>query len=119
MGVFYSSLGLILFLRERLQVGKKCPLDPAQKAPLERRHADGAGSAIVCERDKRAVRSLFLRHLRDNGYSEARADHGENTAELSALKDHVRRHPRAFAGFHGGLAKTVVFAQQEKRLVAQ
>src|SRR5262249_14735329 len=116
-GALYAALAVLL--REGLEMGEKGALDTAEIASLERGDADGAGGAVVGDDHKGAVGALLLGHLRHNGNAEPGADHGEDAAELSAFEDDVRRDAGALTDFNGGLAKTVVFAQQEKRLVAQ
>ena len=81
--------------------------------------ADGANGLVIGDADIAAWRFFLDGHLRNDGNAHARADHAEETAELSAFKNDLRMEACAVAGSNGGIAETVAVAQEKERFGAK
>ena len=66
---------------------EKFDLQARRRFPLQ---CNGPNGARVGKRDEAAARPLLDGHLRNDRNSEARANHAENAAELTALENYLR-----------------------------
>src|ERR1700749_1025077 len=94
-------------------------LHAVEEMSLERGCADGTRRFLISDENKRAVRALLQRHLRNNGNAQPRAYHSQYAAELATFKNYLWQHAGALTDFNRRLAKTVIIPQQQERLITQ
>src|SRR5215471_17409208 len=102
-----------------LQVSQKCPLHSGQEMTFEDGDTDRPGSALVGDQHKMAVCSALEGHLRHNRHTKTGAHHGQNAAELAALKNHTRHNAGMLANLDSSFPEAMIVAEKQERFVAQ
>jgi len=80
--------------------------------------ADGSSGFGIGNRNVAAAGFFLDGHLRDERDTHARADHAEQTGELTAFEDDLRMDARAVARGEGVFAKAVAIPQEKERFRA-
>jgi len=88
-------------------------------ASTEKNRADRASGLRVVDADEAAGGGFVDGHFRDDGDSQVRADHGEETGKVPAFKNDARVEAGAVAGGDRSFAEAVSIAEKKKGIEAQ
>lgn len=92
-------------------MGEEAVVSAGERAATENDGADGAGGCGIGDTNIATGRCFVDGHFGDDGYAHARADHAEETAELSAFENNLWMKTGAIASGDGGVTKAMAIAE--------